>query len=100
MKHAALGFRAHSGWTALVALCLERNRPQVLLRQRPKLVQEFTYEFRQPYHTAEKMPMDRASEFIARVESAATGLAETAIRTIQVKLGEQGYEITCFGLPL
>lgn len=100
MTHAALGFRAHSGWTALVALCLETNRPQVLLRQRPRLVQEFTYEFRQPYHTAEKMPIYRAREFIARVESAATELAEAAIRTIQIELGKQGYEVTCFGLPL
>lgn len=99
MKHAALGFRAHSGWTAVVALCLERNQPQVLLRQRPKLVQEFTYEFRQPYHTAEKMPADRASEFVARVELAAIRLAEEAIRTIQVELGKKGYEVTCFGLP-
>lgn len=99
MKYAALGFRAHSGWTAMVALCLERNRPQVLLRQRPKLVEEFTYEFRQPYHTAEKMPADRASEFVAGVELAAIRLAEEAIRAIQVELGKQGYEVTCFGLP-
>ena len=99
MKYAALGFRVHSGWTALVALCLERNRPRLLLRLRPKLVQDFTYEFRQPYHTAEKMPMDRAREFVSRVESAATQLAEEAIRTIQIELGKQGYEVKCFGLP-
>jgi hypothetical protein len=98
MKYAALGFRAHSGWTALVALCLERNQPQVLLRQRPKLVQEFTYEFRQPYHTAEKMPTDRAREFVSCVELASTRLAEGVIRTIQVELGKQGYEVRCFGL--
>lgn len=99
MNHAALGFRAHSGWTALVVLCIERHRPRVLLRQRPKLVQEFTYEFRQPYHTAEKMTPDKAHEFVSRVESAATCLAEQELRTIQVELGKQGYEITCFGLP-
>lgn len=99
MKYAALGFRAHSGWTALVGLCLERNQPQVLLRQRPKLVEKFTYEFRQPYHTAEKMATDRAGEFVSRVELAATRLAEVAIRTIQVELGKQGYKVTCFGLP-
>jgi len=100
MKHAALGFRVHSGWTALVALCLEGNVPQVLVRQRPKLVQEFTYKFRQPFHTAEKMPMDRAREFVASVESVAIQLAEGAIQTIQVELRKQGHELTCFGLPL
>jgi hypothetical protein len=46
------------------------------------------------------MPMDKAREFVSKVESAATRLAEDAIRTVQVDLGKQGYEITCFGLPL
>jgi hypothetical protein len=54
MKHAALGFRAHSGWTALVAISLEEDFPLVILRERPHLVKTFTYEFRQPYHTAEQ----------------------------------------------
>jgi hypothetical protein len=100
MKPVALGFRAHSGWTALVALSLEKNQPQVLMRQRPKLVQEFTYQFRQPYHTAEKLPMERAQEFVSQVESVATRLAEDAIRTIQGDLRNEGYELTCFGLPV
>jgi hypothetical protein len=100
MKDVALGFRAHSGWTAMVGLCLEKDQPQVLLRQRPKLVQQFTYEFRQPYHTAEKMPMDTAREFVSQIESAATWLAASAIRTVQLDLRKQGYEITCFGLPV
>lgn len=99
MKQAALGFRAHSGWTALVAVCLERNGPQVLLRQRPKLVERFTYEFRQPYHTAEKMSAGKAPGFVSRVERTATQLAEAAIRTVQLELRKQGYEVTCFGLP-
>jgi hypothetical protein len=99
MKHVALGFRAHSGWTALVALSLEK-KPQILVRQRPKLVQEFTYEFRQPYHTAEKMAIDRAGEFVSQIESAATRLAKDAIRTVQRDLRKRGYELTCFGLPV
>jgi hypothetical protein len=100
MKRAALGFRAHSGWTALVALCLEKNQPQVVARQRPKLVEQFTYRLRQPYHTAAKMPLDEARKFVAQVETAAARLAEEAIRAIQGDLAAQGYEITSFGLPL
>src|SRR5437899_400721 len=64
MNQAALGFRAHSGWTSLVAIALEDGLPMVLLRQRLHLVRNFTYEFRQPYHTAEKSP--RAEECKAR----------------------------------
>ena len=100
MKQAALGFRAHSGWTALVALFVERNEPQVLMRERPKLVQKFTYEFRQPYHTAENMPVGKAQEFVSHVESIATQLAEAAIRSIQTDLQKRGYEVACFALPL
>jgi hypothetical protein len=100
MNHAALGFRAHSGWTSLVALSLEKDQPRILVRQRPKLVETFTYEFRQPYHTAEKMPLDRAREFVSRIESGAKRLAEGVIHPIQTDLRKQGYELTCFGLPL
>jgi hypothetical protein len=64
MKHAALGFRAHSGWTSLVAISLDEGSPLVLLRERPHLVKTFTYEFRQPYHTAARRPPVEARGFI------------------------------------
>jgi hypothetical protein len=98
MKQAALGFRAHSGWSALVAVSVEKNGPRVLLRQRPHLVETYTYEFRQPYHTAESMPGEKAREFVSRVESEAKRLAEGAIRSVQADLRQQGYRITRFGL--
>lgn len=63
MKHAALGFRVHSGWTALVGISLDEDFPLVLLRERPHLVRTFTYEFRQPYHTAGKKTATEASGF-------------------------------------
>lgn len=100
MKRAALGFRAHSGWTAMVALSLDNDAPSVLLRERPRLVETFTYEFRQPYHTAEKIPLDKAREFISRVESGAKHLAEEAIHSAQRALRERGYQLTQLGLPL
>jgi hypothetical protein len=33
MKKAAVGFRVHSGWTAFVAVALEKGAPTVLSRQ-------------------------------------------------------------------
>ena len=70
------------------------------MRQRPKLVETFTYEFRQPYHTAEKMPLDKARAFVSRMEEGAKLLAEGVICPIQRDLRKQGYELICFGLPL
>jgi hypothetical protein len=100
MNQAALGFRAHSGWTSLVAIALEDGSPMVLLRQRPQLVKTFTYEFRQPYHTAEKVPRSEARGVISRTQAEARGLAYHAIRSVQEKLLTEGYELKCCGLLL
>jgi hypothetical protein len=100
LKQAALGFRAHSGWTALVAVAVENGAPRVLARSRPHLVETFTYEFRQPFHTAEKMPFNRVGEFISRAQKEARDLAYRAIHEIQDDLQKQGYELKRSGLLL
>src|SRR5205085_9080661 len=38
--------------------------------------------------------------FVSRIEEEAKRLAEGVIRPIQTDLRKQGYELTCFGLPL
>src|SRR5579863_6245795 len=100
MKQAALGFRAHSGWTALVAITLDERAPCVLLRERPHLVKAFTYEYRQPFHTAQKRSSAEAPDFVSRVRSEARILAWNAIRSVQSSLGHQGYELERCGLLL
>jgi hypothetical protein len=99
-KQAALGFRAHSGWTALIAVCVDRGSPAVLARRRVHLVETFTYEFRQPYHTAKKMPPDEGREFISRMQEEARRLAYRAIRDVQSELQRQGLKLTRCGLLL
>jgi hypothetical protein len=100
MKQAALGFRVHSGWTALVAVSLEKGAPAVLARQRVHLVETFTYEFRQPYHTAEKMPLRQARDFVERVRDEARRLAHRAILRQQGDLQKQGVVLKSCGLLL
>ncbi|MFY9802472.1 MAG: hypothetical protein WA211_14250 [Candidatus Acidiferrales bacterium] len=100
MKSAALGFRAHSGWTAVVALSVTKGVPNVLARQRVHLVEKFTYRLRQPYHTGERMPLDEARAFISRVETQAEALALSAINELEKSLHEQGYELKRSGLVL
>src|SRR5467141_2735786 len=100
MKQAAVGFRVHSGWAAMVAVSVEKSAPAVLARQRVHLVEVFTYEFRQPYHTAEKMPHGEARAFISRVQAEAKRLAYRAIRGLQGSLQKQGYELSRCGLLL
>ena len=100
MKVAALGFRVHSGWAALVAVLIEKGAPSVAAKQRPHLVETFTYTFRQPYHTAKRMPIAEARQFIARVREEARRLACRAIRGVQSDLQEQGIKLTRCGLLL
>ncbi len=100
MKQAALGFRVHSGWAAAVVLSVEKRVPVVLARQRVHLVETFTYKFRQPYHSAEKMPFEKAGKFIARVRTEARQLAYQAIHRLQCDLEKQGHKLTRCGLLL
>jgi len=95
-----VGFRAHSGWAAVVAVSLEKGEPVVLVRQRVHLVETFSYEFRQPYHTAEKMLAGQGREFIQRIRDEATRLAYRAIRELESKTQEQGVKLTRCGLLL
>jgi len=100
MKPAALGFRVHSGWTSLIALALEKNQPIILARQRPHLVTTFSYTFRQPYHTAEKMDLAEAQTFLDQRRDEARVLALSAIRAAQTEVTQQGYKLTRAALLL
>lgn len=100
MKQAAVGFRVHSGWSAVVAVCVEKGKPTVLDRQRLHLVETFTYRFRQPYHTAGKMPLAEGRAFISSVKSKARDLADQAIRTLKSQLHERGYDLNRSALLL
>lgn len=84
----------------MVALCLEKGAPVVLARQRVHLVETFTYEFRQPYHSAQKMPIDKARAFISSLQNEARQLAYRAIHGLQSDLQIQGVRLTHCGLLL
>jgi hypothetical protein len=99
-KEAAVGFRVHSGWAAAVAVCVDNGAPVVLARQRVHLVDTFTYEFRQPFHTAEKMLDGQAREFISRMQAEARRLAYRAIQELASRTQEQGVKLTRCGLLL
>jgi len=94
MNTAALGFRVHSGWTALIAVAVEKGKPIVLTRQRPHLVETFSYALRQPYHTAEKMSLDEAQEFLDGLRNVTRRLAVEALKSAQSDVAQQGYQVT------
>jgi hypothetical protein len=93
MKKAAVGFRVHSGWTALVAVSIEKGLPVVLSRQRVQLVETFSYRFRQPYHTGERMGPAEAGKFIEQVRAEAESLAYHSLHQVRADLETQGYSL-------
>jgi hypothetical protein len=100
MKKAAVGFRVHSGWTALVAVSLEESVPTVLSRQRLQLVKTFSYKFRQPFHTAGTMRFEGASKFISGIRKEAEHIAYGSLRAVQLDLKKLGYQLDRVGLLL
>jgi hypothetical protein len=100
MQTAALGFRVHSGWAAAVVLCGPWDAPVVVDRRKIQLVKTFTYTFRQPYHTAKKMPHQDAIEFIRGVQSEAKRLALSSLRSLQTDLGEGDFKLVRCALLL
>jgi hypothetical protein len=93
VQTAALGFRVHSGWAAAVVVCGPVDAPVVVDRRKIQLVKIFSYTFRQPYHTAEKMPRQDATKFIRGVQSEAKRLASSALRSLQTDLAGGDFKI-------
>ena len=100
MHNVAVGFRVHSGWAAAVVLCGPPDAPVVVDRRKIQLVETFSYTFRQPYHTAEKMPLPDGAKFIRGVQTGAERLASSALRSVQAEIAEGDFKLACGALLL
>jgi hypothetical protein len=94
---AALGFRAHSGWAALVAVAGPVAEPAVRLRRRVELSNEMP---RQPFHAAEDRPFAAAEASIRSATEEAAALAERAVQAAIAELRALGHEPSAAGLLL
>jgi len=83
----------HSGWGVAVALAGPADSPEVLERRKIELVRTFTYTYRQPYHTAQKMSLKEAAEFIVETRAHARKLAVAAMEQLQEKLEGIGLKV-------
>jgi hypothetical protein len=100
MNRAAIGFRVHSGWAAMVAVSFEDGKPVILDRRKLLLVKTFSYTFRQPYHTAEKMELSEGAEFVRGVEKESHELALAGIRSLQKEFEKLDYKLSGCSLLL
>ena len=93
LKSAGIGFRAHSGWAAVVAMAGPIATPVVVRRGRVEMCNRGVHREGQPYHAAAEMPLDEAREFLAECALTASGMAELAIRGLLAEFREKGYRI-------
>lgn len=94
----ALGFRTHSGWAAVVAVGLSYKRPVVCDRRLVVLADSEIPGSKQPFHTAEPMPLPKAKEFLKRCTASANLLAAEAVRDCVAKLKNDGNKVHACGL--
>jgi hypothetical protein len=100
MPTAAIGFRAHSGWAAMVAVTGEPRRPAVIERRRVELADPAVPGSVQPYHAAEPMKLDDAEAFINGCIERTGLLAKRALRAALDDLQQIGYEVIGCGILL
>jgi len=93
---AAFGFKAHSGWAALVVLGRRNGSLQVLERSRLELVEENWAK--QPYHAAEGLETAEASKLVKRGIDAARRIALRELRNAVKRTREHGFEVSACGL--
>lgn len=77
---AAIGFRVHSGWAALVAVAGSPGSPAVLDRRRIAIADPSIRGSVQPYHKAEELGLGKAREFLDQCAKASQAMAKTALR--------------------
>src|SRR5690242_5191310 len=87
----ALGWKAHSGWAALIVLGKRGNELEVVDRRRVELVEEEWA--RQPYHAAEDLKPEAAREMVKRGVEAAHRITIREMRAVMKREEERGNEV-------
>lgn len=97
---AALGFRAHSGWAAAVAVGGSPRSPEVIDRRRIALLEPGSPGGVQPYHVARTMDLPKAEEFIQGVIAAIDRTALLAVRAFAEAINGKGHSVVSCGIVL
>jgi hypothetical protein len=96
----AIGFRAHSGWSALVILAGPLRAPVVIQRTRIELIDPAIAGSKQPFHRARDLGLQAGAKHVERCTDKAKQLAEQSVRAaIRFSL-EKGYRTAAAGIVL
>jgi len=96
----ALGFRAHSGWVAAVAVSATRGGIEVIDRRRIDLADPGIPGSVQPYHAAEGMDSKPAQAYITRCINSTRDLANRGLKELIDEMRNCGHRISGCGILL
>lgn len=104
-KRAAVGFRVHSGWAAMVVVGGSKAKPRLVSRPRLELAGPEPPRPVQPFHVAQKMSLEDAERYIKQIAHRAELLALQAIRAAVEKLKVEeskvaGFQLVACGIPV
>jgi len=97
---AAVGFRAHSGWAAAVAVAGPADAPAAIARRRIEMVDRGVPGAAQPYHAAAGLNVRDAERIVTNCAARAALLAQRALAAMVEELLSAGYAVTGCGLLL
>lgn len=100
LSPAAIGFRAHSGWAAAVAITVPADAPVVITRRRIEMMEHGAAGPSQPYHAAVGLEIREAQQLVADSAARSAVLATTALRGMVEDLRRLGHGVSGCGLLL
>src|SRR4051812_39633714 len=89
-----LGFRAHSGWAAMVAVAGTIDSPRVVHRTRLIIADPEHPGSKQPYHAAAGLPLAAAEAFVRDAIESSRAIALESLRAALNSLRTRGQEVT------
>lgn len=96
-SRAALGFRLHTGWAALVAVAGVPGKLEVLLRRRIELLPSDSIP-RFVYHAAAELPRSQADELVQKAQIASREAARSAVGDVLEHLQSLGISVKAAGI--
>lgn len=100
MARTAIGFSAHLGWAAAVAIAGTRKQVRVVDRRKLVLLDDEVPESHEPYHKAAEIrdDLEAARAVVRRGVAAVEARARAELRSLLRDMEKQGHEVVGVGI--
>jgi hypothetical protein len=88
----SFGFKAHSGWAALIVVGGSKEKPEIIDRRRVELVEEEWAKA--PYHAAEELEIKEARLLVRKGIQSAHAIAKRQMKKLLKRHQKLGHEVT------